>query len=320
MRVLLAPMEGVLDSLVRELLTEVNDYDLCITEFLRVVDLRLPVKSFFRLCPELHNNSLTPSGTRVRIQLLGQHPQWLAENAARAVELGSWGVDLNCGCPSKVVNGSGGGATLLKDPDLIYRAAKAMREAVPAALPVTVKVRLGWDSGERQFEIADAVQQAGATEITVHGRTKEDGYRAERINWQAIGDIRRRLTIPVIANGEIRDWQSARECMAVTGCDAVMIGRWALNVPNLSRVVKDNAPRMPWPEVMQLLLKYCGLEKQGDTGLYHVARIKQWLGYLRKEYSEAEALFVTIRALTDSAAIARAIEQAASRLSRAGER
>lgn len=91
MRVLLAPMEGVLDSLVRELLTEVNDYDLCITEFLRVVDQLLPVKSFYKLCPELHNNSLTPSGTRVRVQLLGQYPQWLAENAARAVELGSGG-------------------------------------------------------------------------------------------------------------------------------------------------------------------------------------------------------------------------------------
>ena len=317
MRVLLAPMEGVLDSLVRELLTEVNDYDLCITEFLRVVDQLLPVKSFWRLCPELHNQSLTPSGTRVRVQLLGQHPQWLAENAARAVALGSWGVDLNCGCPSKVVNGSGGGATLLKDPDLIYRAAKAIREAVPSALPVTVKVRLGWDSGDRQFEIADAVQQAGATEIAVHGRTKEDGYRAERINWQAIGDIRRRLTIPVIANGEIWDWQSARACMAVTGCDAVMIGRGALNVPNLSRVVKYNEPRMPWHGVMQLLQKYTQLEKQGDTGLYHVARIKQWLGYLRKEYEEATALFSIVRSLQDSAAIARAIGQEAQRLDQA---
>ncbi|MDU1876087.1 tRNA-dihydrouridine synthase, partial [Citrobacter sp.] len=175
MRVLLAPMEGVLDSLVRELLTEVNDYDLCVTEFLRVVDMLLPVKSFFRLCPELHNQSRTSSGTLVRIQLLGQYPEWLAENAARAVELGSYGVDLNCGCPSKLVNGSGGGATLLKDPELIYRGAKAMREAVPAHLPVTVKVRLGWDSDARQFEIADAVQLAGATELVVHGRTKEDG-------------------------------------------------------------------------------------------------------------------------------------------------
>ncbi|SUX65700.1 tRNA-dihydrouridine synthase C [Citrobacter amalonaticus] len=82
MRVLLAPMEGVLDSLVRELLTEVNDYDLCITEFVRVVDQLLPVKVFHRLCPELLNGSRTPSGTLVRVQLLGQYPQWLAENAA----------------------------------------------------------------------------------------------------------------------------------------------------------------------------------------------------------------------------------------------
>ncbi|QLV67988.1 tRNA dihydrouridine(16) synthase DusC [Citrobacter sp. RHBSTW-00570] len=308
MRVLLAPMEGVLDSLVRELLTEVNDYDLCITEFVRVVDQLLPAKVFHRLCPELHNNSRTPSGTRVRIQLLGQYPQWLAENAARAVELGSFGVDLNCGCPSKLVNGSGGGATLLKDPELIYRGAKAMREAVPAHLPVTVKVRLGWDNSDRQFEIADAVQQAGASELAVHGRTKEQGYKAEHINWQAIGEIRQRLTIPVIANGEIWDWQSAQDCVAISGCDAVMIGRGALNIPNLSRVVKYNEPRMPWPDVVMLLQKYTRLEKQGDTGLYHVARIKQWLGYLRKEYSEATALFQEIRALNYSPDIARAIQ------------
>jgi tRNA-dihydrouridine synthase C len=224
------------------------------------------------------------------------------------VELGSWGVDLNCGCPSKLVNGSGGGATLLKDPELIYRGAKAMREAVPAHLPVTVKVRLGWDSGARQFEIADAVQQAGASELVVHGRTKEDGYKAERINWQAIGEIRQRLSIPVVANGEIWDWQSAQDCMAATGCDAVMIGRGALNVPNLSRVVKENAPRMPWPEVVALLQKYTRLEKQGDTGMYHVARIKQWLGYLRKEYAEATTLFEQIRTLKSSPDIARAIQ------------
>lgn len=308
-RVLLAPMEGVLDSLVRELLTEVNDYDLCITEFVRVVDSLLPEKVYYRLCPELANQSLTPSGTAVRVQLLGQHPQWLGENAARAVELGSWGVDLNCGCPSKMVNGSGGGATLLKDPEMIYLGAKAMREAVPSHLPVTVKVRLGWDSGARQFEIADAVQQAGATEITVHGRTKEDGYKADKINWAAIGEIRQRLSIPVIANGEIWDWQSAQDCMAATGCDSVMIGRGALNVPNLSRVIKQNAPKMPWPEVMLLLKKYVRLEKQGDTGLYHVARIKQWLGYLRKEYAEASGVFSEIRTLKTSADIARAIER-----------
>lgn len=308
MRVLLAPMEGVLDSLVRELLSEVNDYDLCITEFLRVVDKLLPVKSFYRLCPELYNQSYTPSGTLVRVQLLGQHPDWLAENAVRAIELGSYGIDLNCGCPSKMVNGSGGGATLLKSPELIYKATKAIRDAVPAHLPVTVKIRLGWDSSVQKFEIADAVEQGGATEITVHGRTKEDGYRSEKINWQAIGELRQRLSIPVIANGEIWDYQSAQRCLEATGCDAVMLGRGALNIPNLSRVVKYNEPRMAWLDVVKLLQKYVQLEKKGDTGMYHVARIKQWLGYLRKEYDEATSLFVEIRQLQTSKEIAKTIQ------------
>lgn len=196
--------------MVRELLSEVNDYDLCITEFVRVVDRLLPERVFYRLCPELYRRSQTLSGTPVRIQLLGQSPHWLAENALRAVTLGSPGVDFNCGCPSKAVNGSGGGATLLKDPALIYAGVQAMRQAIPAHLPLTVKVRLGWACDSQRFEIADAVQQGGATELVVHGRTKEDGYRADRINWEAIGEIRRRLRIPVIANGEIWDYASAR--------------------------------------------------------------------------------------------------------------
>lgn len=314
MRVLLAPMEGVLDPLVRKLLSEVNDYDLCITEFLRVVDQLLPAKSFYRLCPELHQQSRTDSGTLVRIQLLGQHPGWLAENAARAIELGSYGVDLNCGCPSKTVNGSGGGATLLKDPPVIYQAVKAMREAVPAHLPVTVKVRLGWDSIDQSHEIADAAASAGASELVVHGRTKEDGYRAEAINWPAIGEIRKRLSIPVVANGEIVDHHSAMQCRALTGCQDVMIGRGALNVPNLSRVIKYNEAPMPWPEVVQLLNNYCKLEKQGDTGLYHVARIKQWLGYLRKAYPQADDVFMQVRPLKTSQHIAAEISRITDKL------
>ncbi|HGO5853695.1 TPA: tRNA dihydrouridine(16) synthase DusC [Mannheimia haemolytica] len=289
--VILAPMQGVLDPFVRNLLTSVNDYDLCISEFVRVVDQRLPKKTFYRLAPELYQGGLTDSCTPVRVQLLGQHPQWLAENAALAIELGSHGVDLNCGCPSKTVNGSNGGASLLKDPELIYRATKAMREAVPTDKVVSVKVRLGWDSASQCFEIADAVEQGGANEITVHGRTKVDGYRAERINWQAIGEIQQRLSIPVIANGEIWDFESAKNCQKMTACKALMIGRGALNTPNLSKVVKYNAPKMAWNEVLQLLFKYVQMENQFDTGFYHVARIKQWLRYLDKEYPQAVKLF-----------------------------
>lgn len=294
-RVVLAPMEGVLDPQLRDLLTRHNDYDLCVTEFVRVVDSLLPEHVYYRLCPELHQGGFTSSGTPVRVQLLGQSPQWLAENAARAVALGSQGVDLNCGCPSKKVNGSDGGASLLKDPDLIYRAAKAMREAVPMTHPVTVKVRLGWDSTAHSLEIADAVQQAGATEIAVHGRTKADGYKAERIDWPAIAQIRQRLSIPVIANGEITDYASAQQCMRVSGCRDLMVGRGALNQPNLANVIKYDAPALRWVQVIQLLLAYTALEKAGDKGFYHSARIKQWFSYLRRQYPQADSLFSQIR-------------------------
>lgn len=300
MRVILAPMQGVLDPFVRELLTAVNSYDLCISEFVRVVDQLLPTKVFYRLCPELQHQGLTPSGTPVRVQLLGQYPEWLAENAQRAIELGSYGVDLNCGCPSKTVNGSNGGASLLKQPELIYRATTSLRAGVPAHLPVSVKVRLGWDDVNQAFEIADAVQQGGATEITIHGRTKADGYRADRINWRKINEVRQRLSIPVIANGEVWDWQSGQDCLVQTGCEDLMIGRGALNVPNLSNVVKFNHPKMPWVDVLAILHRYTHTENQFDTGFYHVARIKQWLGYLKKEYSEASDLFQLIKTCHDT--------------------
>ncbi|MDU8924578.1 tRNA dihydrouridine(16) synthase DusC [Pasteurellaceae bacterium LIM206] len=307
MRVILAPMQGVLDPLVRRLLTEVNDYDLCISEFVRVVDQRLPDKVFYRLCPELHYGGKTPSGTPVRVQLLGQFPAWLAENARRAVELGSWGVDLNCGCPSKTVNGSHGGASLLKQPELIYQATKALREVVPAALPVSVKVRLGWDRVDTAFEIADAVQQGGASEIAIHGRTKTDGYRAERINWAQIGEVRKKLWIPVIANGEIWHWQDGQDCLQATGCTDLMVGRGALNLPNLSRVLKHKAEKLPWNQVHHILYKYANMENIHDTGFYHVARIKQWLQYLKKEYAQAGELFEQIKSCHAAEALRRQI-------------
>lgn len=299
MRIILAPMQGVLDPLVRQLLTEVNDYDLCISEFVRVVDQRLPPKVFYRLCPELLQQGYTPSGTPVRVQLLGQHPQWLAENAELAIQLGSHGVDLNCGCPSKTVNGSNGGASLLKQPELIYQATKAIRQAVPPEQAVSVKVRLGWDSTDFAFDIADAVQQGGATEIAIHGRTKVDGYRADRINWQKIGEIRQKLHIPVIANGEIWRWEDGQRCLEMTGCEDLMVGRGALNMPNLSRVLKHNDAPLSWSEIMPILRKYATLENCHDSGFYHVARIKQWLQYLKYEYEEATALFEVVKRCHD---------------------
>ena len=193
------------------------------------------------------------------------------------------------------MNGSNGGAALLKQPELIYRATQALRRAVPSEFPVSVKVRLGWDDISQAFEIADAVEQGGATEITVHGRTKADGYRADRINWKKIGEIRERLSIPVIANGEIWHWQDGQDCLSQTGCQDLMVGRGALNIPNLSHVLKSNVEKIPWCEIQKILKKYANVENEYDSGFYHVARIKQWLRYLNKEYDEANQVFDKIK-------------------------
>ena len=295
MRVVLGPMEGVLDHLMREILTDINDYDLCVTEFVRVVDQLLPDHVFHRLCPELLQGSQTKSGVPVHIQLLGQDPNWMAENAIKAAELGAKGIDLNFGCPAKLVNKSKGGAALLQHPELINRVVKACRDAVPSNIPVTAKIRLGWDNPEDCFEIVDAVEQAGANELTVHARTKTGGYKASEIKWDYIGQIRQRFSIPLIANGEIWNYEDGQACIDTTGVDSLMVCRGAFNVPNLGNVVKHNHTAMPWPEVVKLLLVYSQYEMKGDKGLYYPNRVKQWFSYLRQEYPEAAALFRDIR-------------------------
>ena len=146
-------MEGVADAPMRSLLTQVGGYDLVISEFIRVVDQLLPEKVFYRLCAELTYGSKTKAGTPVRLQLLGQHPNWMAENAIRAIELGSLGVDLNYGCPAPTVNRSKGGAALLKEPKTIYKVTQAVRDAVPLSHPVSAKIRLGWDDKSRCVEL-----------------------------------------------------------------------------------------------------------------------------------------------------------------------
>ncbi|RJX69975.1 tRNA dihydrouridine(16) synthase DusC [Vibrio sinensis] len=295
MRVVLGPMEGVLDHLMREILTDINDYDLCVTEFVRVVDQKLPEHVFKRLCPELDQGSQTKSGVPVHIQLLGQDPIWMAENAVVAAELGAKGIDLNFGCPAKLVNKSKGGAALLQHPELIHDVVRACRNAVDSSIPVTAKIRLGWENPDDCFEIVDAIEQAGANELTVHARTKSGGYKASEIKWDYINQIRQRSTIPLIANGEIWNYADGQACIDTTGVDSLMVCRGAFNVPNLGNVVKHNANVMPWSEVVELMLVYSQYEMKGDKGLYYPNRVKQWFAYLRQQYPEAADLFREIR-------------------------
>lgn len=299
MKITLAPMEGVVDHLMRDMLTRVGGFDLCVTEFVRIVDQLLPPKVYYRMCPELHNQGKTPSGVPVKIQLLGQDPDWLAENAVLAVALGSHGIDLNFGCPAKTVNKSRGGAILLREPETLYRIVSSVRAAVPADQPVTAKMRLGFEDKSLALENASAIASAGASELVVHARTKVEGYEPPAY-WDWIDKIRRQESIALVANGEIWSREDARLCQKQSGCDNIMLGRGALALPNLAQWIKQDHKPMPWTDVVSLLVNYSGYELYGDKSKYYPNRIKQWLRYLKRQYPQADELFMQVRTLRDA--------------------
>ena len=241
MKRILAPMEGLADFWVRRALTDVGTYDWCVSEFVRVSGELLPPRVFYRWCPELRDGARTRSGTPVHLQLLGSDPVSMADNAAQAVALGAPAIDLNFGCPAKIVNRHGGGAILLDEPERVHAVTRAVRAAVPAHIPVSVKMRLGNEHMDLALDNALGVQEAGAAWLTVHGRTKRQGYRPPAY-WDRIGAIRERVTLPVIANGEIWTLEDARRCQAESGCQDLMLGRGAVANPLLTREVAGGEP------------------------------------------------------------------------------
>ena len=297
-------MEGVVDFQMRQLLTDLGGFDLCVTEFIRVVDQLLPPRVFYRYCAELNQAGLTRSGTPVRIQLLGQDPDWLSENAVRAVELGSHGVDLNFGCPAKAVMKNKGGAVLLKEPEVIYQIVKAVRDAVPAHHEVTAKVRLGFDDDSLSQEIFDAVVSAKASSIAIHARTKKDGYRPPAY-WEKIKPLKNSSNLKTIANGEVWSVEDYTLCKIRSGCDDVMLGRGALAQPDLAKQIKmhnqeETYQPLQWNKLLQHILA-SGMHSCGDQNTqYFASRTKQWLAYLKLKYQGAHLLFEEIKPLHDN--------------------
>lgn len=298
MRLILAPMEGVVDQTMRDLLTQIGGFDRCVTEFVRVSGQKLPNRVFRRLCPELEYGGKTPAGVPVYVQLLGGDADYMALNAQVVERLGALGIDLNFGCPSKTVNKREGGSILLREPERVYGIVKAVREAVDSQLPVTAKIRLGFEDSSLFEDIALGVEAAGATELCVHARTKTQGYKPPAY-WAEIGKVRPKLQIPVIANGEIWTPQDARQAQQDSACVDLMLGRGALSRPDLAMAIHAERqgqirPAMAWVEVLVLVVHF--VEKlEVRLPKYAAGFVKQWLNYLRRQYPEAEAFFQHIK-------------------------
>ncbi len=308
MTLLLAPMEGLLDYVLRDVLTRVGGVDRCVSEFIRITGTLLPDKVFLRYVPELLTGGRTLAGVPVRAQLLGSDPVCMAENAARLAALGPEGIDLNFGCPAKVVNRHGGGAALLREPERIAAVVGAVRRAVPAHLPVSAKMRLGYDDASLTRECAQAMEAGGACEIVVHARTKVDGYRPPAY-WEQIPAIRAAVAVPVVANGEIWTVEDALRCRAVSGCDALMLGRGIVADPGLARALRASDAGRPgsdtvqWAELLPHLGDFWRLVCEGLGPHQRAGRLKQWLNLLRRRFPEAELAYQQVRTLTDQRAI-----------------
>ncbi len=308
MQLALAPMEGLIDETMRSLLTGVGGIDWCVSEFVRINQTLLPAHCFLKLAPELQRGARTPSGTPMRVQLLGSDPACVADNAAFAATLGAPVIDLNFGCPAKTVNKSRGGAVLLKEPELLHAIVCAVRRALPANVPVTAKMRLGFEHADDAETCARALADGGAASIVVHARTKLDGYKPPAY-WERIGSIRDAVKVPVFANGEVWSVADWRRCRALSGVDDVMLGRGMIATPDLglqiaaARDGRDIVP-MTWAEIQPMVQRYWDIVCAGVATPRHApGLLKQWLVWLARSYPEAAALFAAVRTLNTAEAI-----------------
>ncbi len=283
---ILAPMEGVTDAPMRALLSEIGGFTFCVTEFLRISQSVPGPRAFHAHAPEFANGCRTPTGLPVQLQLLGGDPDRLAQAALNAVHAGASAVDLNFGCPAPAVNRHDGGAMLLNHPHRIRAIVETVRAALPGEVPVSAKLRLGWDDPCAIHVNATQAAEGGVAWITIHGRTRIQGYQPPAY-WKPIGEVRGRLGIPVVANGEIRTLQDLRRCRDETGCQHFMLGRGALASPWLARAAAHElglpgaAPiglfgksAADW---LPLVRRFVEIAATQDSPSYTVARVKQWL-------------------------------------------
>lgn len=296
----LAPMEGVVDPVVRELLTAIGGIDQCVTEFVRVTDKLLPDHVFYKYSPELKTGGKTAAGVECYVQLLGGQPGPMAENADKVYQLGAPGLDLNFGCPAKTVNRHDGGAALLKNPLRLFDIISSIKKVVPKDFPVTAKVRLGFEDKTLVEEIARAVSEARAHRLTVHARTKVEGYKPPA-HWEFIARMKEVSTVPVIANGDIWTVEEYIRCREISGCENVALGRSLIARPDLGLQIKAHVSgvayqSLSWNQILNgFLPRFLKESLDFRHEKYAVNRMKQLLKMLKPAYPSAGLAFETLK-------------------------
>ena len=304
-KLVLAPMQGLIDDVMRDLLTRIGGYDECVSEFVRITHTVHSRTTWLKYIPEIANGNKTFSGTPCTVQLLGSDADNMAENALEAVRFGADKIDLNFGCPAPTVNRHKGGAILLKEPQLIFHIVKTMRERLPAHIPLTGKMRLGYEDKSPALECACAIAEGGSCGLTVHARTKAEGYEPPA-HWEWIRKIRDSVDIPVTANGDVFSLQDYIGIKTISGCNSVMLGRGAVIRPDLARQIKQYESGLPVTDTdfaeiskwIRLFFDLC-LAKEANNK-YPIARLKQWLGMMKKTFDPAQTLFDRVRTVKDA--------------------
>lgn len=266
----LAPMAGIADLAFRELCVQYGAA-YTVSEMVSSKGLTMGDKKSAQLLT-LGNDR--PAG----VQIFGDDPEIMAKAAVKCLDFNPDIIDINMGCPAPKIAMNGGGASLMKKPELAYEITKAVVQAVD--IPVTVKIRKGWDEESvNAVKMAELAEKAGASAVTVHGRTRQQMYSGS-VDFDIIAQVKKAVGIPVIANGDIKDEQSAAIMLEKTNADAIMIGRGALGNPWVFSKINaylDECRVLPEPSVTQkmaVMLKHIQkiIEYKGEYTAIREAR------------------------------------------------
>lgn len=266
----LAPMAGIADLAFRELCVQYGAA-YTVSEMVSSKGLTMGDKKSAQLLT-LGNDK--PAG----VQIFGDDPEIMAKAAVKCLDFNPDIIDINMGCPAPKIAMNGGGASLMKKPELAYEITKAVVQAVD--IPVTVKIRKGWDEESvNAVEMAELAEKAGASAVAVHGRTRQQMYSGS-VDFDIIAQVKKAVGIPVIANGDIKDEQSATIMLEKTNADAIMIGRGALGNPWVFSKINaylDECRVLPEPSVtqkMSVMLKHIQkiIEYKGEYTAMREAR------------------------------------------------